>query len=395
MNNKKSNILIAIESFFDGGAEMFAIRLANEMAKSHNVYFVELFPYLTKSKKQIAILELDKVKLIQPGVNRIGNFLYKNSFTEKLVKEQAWPKLGKLYKWLKRIEIMQILKKSSIDIVNSHSWDSDVYFASLKSPGGFKLVSTLHGHYEFLVDKRFNFESITKKAIKNIDEIIYTTELHNTTISSFDFPPQRMHKIFYGIKMNSIGKLATYNSHDVLNLCLIARGIKEKGWEEAINAIIKLNKEYPNKLKLYLVGEGNFVDELKLKYTNSMLSFEGYQDNIDKYLADAHIGLLPTYYVGESLPNSVIEYLTYGKPVISTDVGSIKEMMSANGKIAGKCISLTGNTVLVDELFSAIKEYLIYPEKVEKHSILALQAAEKFSMNTCIGNYLKIYNKNE
>ena len=49
--------------------------------------------------------------------------------------------------------------KYKINIVNSHTWDSDVYFARLKNYVNFKLVSSFHGHYAFLADKRENFNS--------------------------------------------------------------------------------------------------------------------------------------------------------------------------------------------------------------------------------------------
>jgi glycosyltransferase involved in cell wall biosynthesis len=173
---------------------------------------------------------------------------------------------------------------------------------------------------------------------------------------------------------------------------MAARGIPEKGWEEAILAVLCLLKTYPGLLKLNLVGEGAFLNDLKIKYQDPAIIFSGYTDNVMQMVHEAHIGLLPTYYIAESLPNTIIEYLVCGKPVITIYTGAIPEMITACGETGGTCIDLENGKVNKDHISSAIENYLINPGLVEKHSKIALQAAEKFTMSTCIANYLNIFN---
>jgi hypothetical protein len=71
--NNTPNILIAIESFFDGGAEMFAIRLANELALTHNVFFIELYPERTREKRQLSLLDKKGITIFQPGMGSKTN----------------------------------------------------------------------------------------------------------------------------------------------------------------------------------------------------------------------------------------------------------------------------------------------------------------------------------
>lgn len=387
------HILIAIESFFDGGAEIFAIRLANELAISHQVYFVELYPYRSKKKEQLSLLDQERIKLFQPGKNWVGDWLYKENTQLQLGENGTRKQVKKLHNYLKIKQVVSFIKKYKINIVNSHTWDSDVYFARLKNSVNFKLVSSFHGHYAFLADKRENFNSITKSALALMDSVIYTSPEHFETLQFYGVATQKAVKIFYGFTMPALSGTTRYQNGASLNLVMVARGIKEKGWEEAILAVVGLLQKYPGMLTLNLVGQGAFLDSLKTTYTNPAIIFTGYSKDVIVMVNAAHVGLLPSWYVAESLPNTVIEYLFCGKPVISSKIGAIEEMMSAGQQIAGVCVPLTNGKVEVAAIAAAIENYIINPELVERDSQIALAASVKFTMNTCVENYLNVFRK--
>ena len=174
---------------------------------------------------------------------------------------------------------------------------------------------------------------------------------------------------------------------------MVARGIKEKGWEEAILAVLGLLKKYPGMVTLNMVGQGAFLDSLKTTYANPAIIFTGYSKDVVTTVNAAHIGLLPSWYVGESLPNTVIEYLFCGKPVISSKIGAIEEMICYGQQLAGTCIPLINGKVEVPALAAAIENYIINPELVERDSQIALAASVKFTMNTCVENYLDVFRR--
>lgn len=388
MIGRKLNILIAIESFFDGGAEMFAIRLANELALSQNVFFIELYPERSREKRQLSILDQKRITILQPGRTSKANG-WAGKILNKLVKARA--KIKPLENSLLDNEVLSFIKKNKITVVNSHSWDSDVYFAWIKKDIKFQLVSSFHGHYEFLIEKRINYDTITRTTLDSVDRVIYTSPEHQKTLDNYGFPSSKRHKIFYGVSMPLTRKVTRYHAGECLNIVMAARGIKEKGWEEAILSVLHLLKKYPGFLKMNFVGEGPHIDYLKTKYNNPAIQFLGYKNNVTEIVKDAHIGLLPTYFVAESLPNTIIEYLFCGKPVLTTNVGAIKEMISSESELAGTCIDLQNGKVDVDLISAAIENYINNPALVEKHSLLALKAAEKFTMKACIDNYLNVF----
>lgn len=384
----KLNILITIESFWDGGAEMFAIRLANELSVNNNVFFLELYPYKTREKRQIKFIDANKIKLFQIGKNFLGDWLAKkaentsgtfsrfvNIFQSKLCNYQT----------------KSILHKYNIDVVNSHSWDTDLYFAALKDISRFNFVSTFHGHYEFLQSQRFNFNADGTFVLSKLNHVVYTTTKHVNTLNSYNYPEIKRHKIFYGISLSIADEVTSFQKNEVLRIIMVARGIVEKGWEQAILAILELSKSYPQKLILQLVGEGSYLDSLKDKYQSETVQFLGYFDNVKEVISKAHIGILPTYYSAESLPNSVIEYLVCGKPVITTNVGAISEMIHVNDNIAGQCLGIENGKADVQELVKAIEVYIQNPGIVATHSAFALEAAKKFTMNKCVNDYLQVF----
>jgi glycosyltransferase involved in cell wall biosynthesis len=382
------NILITIESFWDGGAEMFAIRLANELSINNNVFFLELYPYKTREKRQIKFINTNKIKLFQIGKNFLGDWLAKKAENTS----------GTFSRFLKAFhsklciyQTKSILHKYNIDVVNSHSWDTDLYFASLKDKSRFNFVSTFHGHYEFLKSQRFNFNADAPFVLSKLNHVIYTTTKHINTLNNYNYPEIKRHKIFYGISLSIADEVTSIQKNEALKIIMVARGIEEKGWEQAILAVIELSKSYPQELILQLVGEGSYLDSLKDKYQSETVQFLGYFDNVKEVISKAHIGILPTYYSAESLPNSVIEYLVCGKPVVTTKVGAIPEMIDVNDNIAGQCLGIENGKADVQELAKAIEYYILNPEIVAIHSSLALEAAKKFTMNKCVNEYLQVF----
>ncbi|MFZ4401910.1 MAG: glycosyltransferase family 4 protein [Bacteroidales bacterium] len=384
------NILFAIDSFFDGGAEIFAIRLANEMSKYNNVYFIELETFYSEKKEQLSLLN-KTIRLFQPDYNyklHVFRFLQKKRFFKIL-----FYKMRIESKDIKKRIIINYLKKNKIDIVHSHSWNPDMYFAGIKKTYNFKLLSSLHGHYEIEPYKSPPFSDITRKLINKIDHVIYLTNDHLKTFSAFNYPTLKMSKIFYGFDKAPTSQITNWNKEKPLRLILISRAIPEKGWEQAIEAVCEMQSEGKN-IMLDLLGDGPVLNELKLKYEKlSFIHFRGFQINIDQFLEMAHLSLLPTYYYAESLPNSIIEYLSHGKPVIATDIAAIREMIDTNGNQAGILFDgKRGEIVDKNNIKEAIYIYYTHPEKITIDSQHAIEAYKKFEMRKCVENYQIIYN---
>lgn len=360
---------------------MFAINLANALTRDAEVTFVETSPYNPSHKNHCLHLS-NKVNLIQLGKSWFGNWVHAKKRTSSAFR------LNKLYNWLVQRQLRRILAQRKIDIINSHCRQTDILFTSLNTP--IKIVSSQHGHYQLEQDSA-GYNDLTTQTLRKLSHIIYSSRMQLDTLKQFNVPDQKVSKIFYGHNLQIPKQSTCFIPGGSLELILVARGIKEKGWEESIQAVINLNKKYPCKLRLHLVGEGYFLDLMKAKYESPQVLFHGFQDDVRNFILNAHIGLLPSYYVAESLPNSVIEYVLCGKPVIASNAGAIPEMLDANGIIAGTIIELKEQTIQTADLELAIETFIKYPETVNLKSRIALQAAEKFRIDSCRDAYLQVF----
>jgi len=110
---------------------------------------------------------------------------------------------------------------------------------------------------------------------------------------------------------------------EILFIC-VTRLIWEKGIREMVAAFQELHTDYPQ-MKLMIVG-APFIDNprhVSTEYIESVkrhthINFIGKHNDIQKLLSAADVFLYPSYY-REGIPRSVLEALSVGLPVITTD----------------------------------------------------------------------------
>ena len=123
-------------------------------------------------------------------------------------------------------------------------------------------------------------------------------------------------------------------------LCMVARAIPNKGWEEAIRAVVWANARSSRKIQLLLIGEGPEYDRLKSQMAFDFVHYLGFRSNIRDYFAASDIGFLPSRFKGESFPLVLIDCLLSGKPVLASDVGEIRYMLDSTDGLAGELFDL-------------------------------------------------------
>ncbi|MEN5279070.1 glycosyltransferase [Brucella sp. TWI432] len=202
------------------------------------------------------------------------------------------------------------------------------------------------------------------------------------------FPAERVHAIYNAVYNK---KLEEQTKEDVDHL-----------WfkDDAIPVIVavgklKPQKDYPNLLKafakvlesrtarLVILGQGPQLDELKALarelHIEDNVSFEGFVENPFKYLSRASLFVLSSRY--EGLPGVLIQALSCGCPVVSTNCPSGPSEILMNGEI-GKLVPVEDS----DALSIAILNQLDTP-----HDRDALIARGKFfSEENAVTAYKKV-----
>ncbi|WP_436644763.1 glycosyltransferase family 4 protein [Lactiplantibacillus plantarum] len=145
-----------------------------------------------------------------------------------------------------------------------------------------------------------------------------------------------------------------------------------------IDAFLKSN--YPN-LILDLVGEGDLLSELREKYSHYRnVNFWGPVNNPTRFLQSTDY--LVSASLSEGLPTSVLEALSYGKPLLLSDIGSHKEILrSGNFGFYFK----NGNFKSFNEKLKNLLDTNFSSNKIRE------QAKKRFSDEVMSQNYQKIY----
>ena len=125
-----------------------------------------------------------------------------------------------------------------------------------------------------------------------------------------------------------ICKLPSPQVNKSKNIMFLGWVVKTKGIEELLEAWEKVYREH-NEWTLNIVGpyKTDYYEVLRDKYTLDGVVFLGEKkhDEAMELLNNSEIFILPSY--TEGFPNSVLEAMALGKPVIATRVGAIPDML--------------------------------------------------------------------
>jgi glycosyltransferase involved in cell wall biosynthesis len=392
------NILFSITNLSDGGAQTFVIRLANHLSAQHKVFLFSLEDYRQSKLRGmigtsvIPIFPWTRHKIISKllrVIRRLSNLVGHSLNLETQVLSA---------------QLSFILLFHRINTISSHLFHSDKLVCSLPLLGKASLCVTDHGDYSYVLEKNIASISDIKKIFSKA-LMIGVSQANLNSIGKLSrelgIIPQCL-KIFNGFDPpNDLDSSTNYLRFNLgldpsaFIFGMVARGIKEKGWAEALSAHqFILSQGFLNS-HLVFIGDSDYLQDLKHLLPASSLAnihFAGFSDNPMKWIAGFDVGLLPTYFKGESLPCSIIEYFSARKPVISTDVGGIREMCTINDHIPGYLLTLNElGLPSVDSIASAMRSYLVEPDLLSRHSALAGLAFKKFEMRKCANSYIKAF----
>ena len=291
--------------------------------------------------------------------------------------------------------LMEVMEDCGAEIVHSHHASVDGAVAkwlsgSRNGPG---MVVTLHGMYETIPKADMQntvrlLSGICSKYVyisdKNLEPFkrcrVYRERLFRKIENALpNIPPVPVSRASLGFSDNDF-------------VCAIAsRGIPEKGWGEAVEAVHAANKTARRTIRLVILGDGEMRAVLENEQ-DAYVRFTGVVDNVRDYFRMADVGLLPTRFKGESSPLAVIECLQAGRPVIATDIGEVRrELTDENGDLAGRLLHLKHGKVQVKEL---ARELICLADDPEEYSVLAKRcrsAAGKFDMKAAARQYIEVY----
>jgi glycosyltransferase involved in cell wall biosynthesis len=274
-------------------------------------YWNALIPELTK------YYNINNFQVGGHGKNIFGPIIDQLKFKKEIQKKSDLvflnPSLGSKSFFRDALLIKQIIKKRIPFIVFFHGWNLDFEKSVDKKYVNFFLSTFGQAKTIFVLSNDFK-NKILKWGYQG-KIILETTNVESTLISNFSTKD----------KFNKI------NHSSKIKILFLARLLREKGVFETVEAFRILNEKY-NNIELIIAGDGKDLNELKDFVKNDKnIIVTGYvegQNKIDLF-KDSHIYCFPTFY-GEGLPTSILEAMAFAMPVITTNMGGLKEFFQDN-----------------------------------------------------------------
>lgn len=390
-------VLFVTPALTIGGIEILALRLSEGIGKQgHEVILYDFLPE-KRAEEMVAHYDTSSFCLEYFGkghpvldrlIWKINAVLYKTG-------------LNKTYRSrLTERHFVRLLKRAKPDVICSLSFHQDYIACRYAEAFKIPVVVSMHGVYEYAAPQ---WPAKARFIYDHAKAIIYVADKNMSWYQQQPYFNKRniAVKIYIGTELDK-PILPTKTRADLglsesdFVFIMVSRGIKEKGWQEALTAFRRVHTAHKH-TALLLVGEGAYLDSLRTQYTAEPgVLFYGSHPNPIELTALANVGLLPSYFPIEALPNAIIEYLRCSLPVIASNIGEIPNMLTVPGKgEAGHILKRQGpdggvsDSDLSQAMEQLVSDGAVYQEKVQ----LAKEAAEKFDMRKCVASYLELFDK--
>lgn len=295
-----------------------------------------------------------------------------------------------------RLYIVPALQQLGIDIIHTHNTSVDEVVANAVTAADLhcRHVITLHGMYETVA------ESVCSDAIRSVSsscrKYIYIADKNLIPFQRAGVDIDgRFVKLPNGVPKAEIHPVARESLEigtDDFVYVLASRGIPEKGWLEAIRAIQMVNAKANRTVHLVILGDGPVRKQAE-KISDGHTHIVGAVSNVQDYFAMGDMGLLPTYYDGESYPLVVCECLAVAKPVMASKLAEIPNQLATEDGMAGVLLPLRDGHIDENELAQRmleIAEDVVAYERMRKR---AMSIANRFDMERMIQRHFEIYDE--
>lgn len=299
-------------------------------------------------------------------------------------------------------KLILTIKKINPDIVLAYTVKPIVYglLASriCKVKNCYALITGLG--YAFMPSKSFKqrfvniiVRSLYKFSLKSINSVFF----QNEDDMNFFLDKDIISKSVSTKKVNGSGVDLDYYTHIKphsrdygVNFLLIARLLKDKGIYEYVNAANIVHEIFPKKnISFSILGpldsnpESINFEEVQQWKIKGLIKYLGESDDVRPYIEKCSVYVLPSY--REGMPRSVLEAMSMGRAIITTDVPGCKETVISgkNGylvkvkspqELATAMIKFIENDKLIDEM--GLYSRRLAREKFNVHEINSIMLEE-------------------
>lgn len=360
IKKRSLNVLICGYGMMQGGGEIFPIYLANELKRQGlAVTFIDFRggKYDEEIRKKlnpgVPLIELVNIRYLKKAISLLG-----------------------------------------ADIIHTHEGSTDKAVAHViqNKEQMCKHIITLHGMYEAV--SKEGLDEILKRVLHSCSCFVYIADKNLVPFKEITHP-LKLSKIGNGLPVIPIephSRAELGIGTDDFCIALASRSMFEKGWLEAIEAVKIANSKSERLIHLLLIGDGECYEYLKGKALPSYIHLLGRKGDVRNYFATSDLVLLPSRFKGESFPLVLIESFMSGVPVVASDIGEIRNMITAeDGKMAGVLFELVDWEIPVEKLARILLHLSVDKEACQSLKATVNSVLPKFDITYAARQYINVY----
>jgi glycosyltransferase involved in cell wall biosynthesis len=289
------------------------------------------------------------------------------------------------------------LDRIGATLVHSHVINIDEIFFKNRVPlENFPYVVTLHGSHQ---GEGLEIDALLFRMLRRVSRWVYLADRNLDIFKGAPLDFSRFTKIPNAMPADPRPFPQTRKDlgidEDAVVFTFVARGIQQKGWRAAMEALRLLRRRHPElKVHVLMAGAGARAEEMAASVEPGLpITFLGFQSCINGLYRISDCALAPTRFVGESFPLCIIQALQEGLPVIASRVGEIPAMIARDGEVAGVLIeNIRESPVFFEAVYEAMLE-MVDPSARARAAEVAREIRPLFVMDRMVRRYLEVYDE--
>lgn len=300
-----------------------------EGSRMHGVkrLFAWIIPRFDTSRFRVSLLSLRKKDLSEDNLERYGFPVY---YLEKTrFDPMTLPAL------------IRLLQRLRIDVIQTHGYGATTFGRAAAAL--LRIPNVLHEHAN-LTDTPW-FQKIPDVLLNPVTDlaIAVSRSTRRFCIEGRRLSPERVKVVYLGAPLEEFQpqdpsqeqaarRLFGFSDPEEEIVGTVTRLHESKGNRYLIDAAAIVARERP-KCRFVVVGEGPLQPELEAQAArlgiSERVSFLGYQQDVATAFASFHVVAFPSLW--EGTPLTVFESMSMAKPIVSTDVDGLKDVLAHEG----------------------------------------------------------------
>jgi hypothetical protein len=235
-------------------------------------------------------------------------------------------------------KLVALVRAEKFDLLHTHGPRANLYGALIKRNIRIPWVTTIHSdpRLDFMKTgiKGALFTRLNLWALRKVDYFFAVSERFKESLIELGMAADRIQTVYNGIDFDDIPRPHTLRRADLglrdeeLVIAMVARLHPVKGHAIVFSALAALSD--PD-IQLLVIGDGPLAGELQDTAAQTGIGrhvqFLGFRSDVADLYALSDVALLASY--SESFPLALLEAANARLPVISTDVGGVKQLIAS------------------------------------------------------------------